>query len=755
MRTPAINPKVIATIPVLLSAGMVTGIVYYYGLWGLYLSPMILGILAGGLADLDNGFTGRLKNILFSMIAFALSSLAVQITFDQPVLLVTTFTSLAFIFTMFGAAGNRYRTIAFATLVVAVYTALSHDNHLKWYVNTGLMLFGALLHSLSSLVVHVLFPHRPVQENMADAYQALAAYLNKKADFFDPDETDFLEQQQIDLAMRNTQVTTAFNACRHSLFYRMKGQHRHPRTTKMLRYFFTAQDIHERISSSHVHYQAFAEQMKYSDLIFRIQRLLRLQAQACQDFAKALRDSKEEFHYSPKLQRATAGAEQSLQHYANEALSTDAIAPYRVQRLLDNIMHVSHQLSHLSTQSEWKEEHSSVRDIKNRLSAPEIGGFKGAWKALQKQASFQSPVFRHAVRMAISVCICSILVYNIPYIRTDFLPIPKVEENIHLGYWILLTAVYVCQPNYSATKKRLIQRILGTVMGVLVGTALPLLNLNLEIRLILVIAMLSLFFLFRTNKHSFSTFFITIQAILGFSIAGYDVTQFFLPRVVDTVVGAFISGMAVYFLWPDWKYLALEKTGAAAIQSNAGYLKAVLDDLQEYSQSDGVAYRHARRVSHDRAAALSSTLSDMSGDPEKYGSRLQDGFLLLKINYSLIGYIAALGAYRNKIHRDEDETVFLHPFFVAGNQVVEIMNHLNTWTPEQFQSALVQLQNALEDLRPSASLPSFEGETDSGMQNQVLWQQLVMITELLQPCYDALNRVEDDTTESKPAVQAV
>ena len=137
IRTPPINPKLIATIPVLLSAGIATGTIYFYGWWGMYLSPLILGILAGGLADLDSGFTGRLKNILFSMITFALSSVAVQITFDEPVFLVSTFTALAFIFTMFGAAGNRYRTISFATLVVAVYTALSQSNHLLWYVDGG------------------------------------------------------------------------------------------------------------------------------------------------------------------------------------------------------------------------------------------------------------------------------------------------------------------------------------------------------------------------------------------------------------------------------------------------------------------------------------------------------------------------------------------------------------------------------------------------------------------------------------------
>lgn len=729
MRTPAINPKIIAALPVMLSTGLVAFAVDYHGAWLSYLSPLILGVIAGGLADLDNGLTGRLKNILFTVIAFSISSLSVQITFNQPILLTSTFTALAFIFTIFGAAGNRYRTIAFATLVVAVYTCLSHQPNSSNYFNTLLLLCGTLLYSASSLLTHVLFPNRPVQDGMANAYQALSHYLNTKADFFDPDEADNLEQQQINLAMKNTQVINAFNTCRNALFYRMRGQHRHPRTTKMLRYYFIAQDIHERISSSHVHYQAFAEQMRHTDLIFRIQRLLRLQAQACADFSASLRQNNDHYQYAPKLQRATLGAEQSLQYYATHPQNSQ-IAPYRVQRLLDNIMHVSLQFSHLG-----KEQALAMNEKEIGLSSPDVRGFKGAWQALKAQTTLQSSVFRHAVRMAIIAFVCCLIVQFMPQLNAQFMP--ESAENIHLGFWVLLTAVFVCQPNYSATKTRLVQRILGTVAGVLVGSSLPLLSITDEIKLLIIVVMTTLFFLFRSNKHSYATFFITIQAIMGLSITGYDVTQFFVPRVIDTVVGALVSGAAVYLLWPDWKYLSLEQTGAQAIHSNGVYLRAIVNELQQYAPKNDLAYRAARRRSHDRAATLSSTLSDMSSEPKKYGDKLQDGFLLLKINYSLISYIAALGAYRDKIHcTDDNETEFLNRFFLVAQQVALLLEHMGIWNSEQFQTALIQLQNDIEQLRPNCDSDSQASES----QNHMLWQQLVMISELLQPCYQALNR---------------
>ena len=129
-----------------------------------------------------------------------------------------------------------------------------------------------------------------------------------------------------------------------------------------------------------------------------------------------------------------------------------------------------------------------------------------------------------------------------------------------------------------------------------------------------------------------------------------------------SVIGCGLSWAAVSFLWPDWHYLKLSQTGAKAIQSDAGYLRSILVQLQHGSVDD-MAYRVARRIGHERAAALSSTLSDMSGEPEKYGNRLQDGFQLLKINYSLLGYISSLGAYRSQMRHDEYNQAFLRSYF--------------------------------------------------------------------------------------------
>ncbi|WP_204321435.1 FUSC family membrane protein, partial [Streptococcus pneumoniae] len=83
---------------------------------------------------------------------------------------------------------------------------------------------------------------------------ALGEYLDTKSCFFDPDELAEIEKKHLKFAMKNANVVTAFNIVRTALFYRIRGQHRHPSTQRMLRYYFAAQDIHERANSTHFDY---------------------------------------------------------------------------------------------------------------------------------------------------------------------------------------------------------------------------------------------------------------------------------------------------------------------------------------------------------------------------------------------------------------------------------------------------------------------------------------------------------------------
>ncbi|SUA25382.1 integral membrane protein [Neisseria gonorrhoeae] len=188
----------------------------------------------------------------------------------------------------------------------------------------------------------------------------------------------------------------------------------------------------------------------------------------------------------------------------------------------------------------------------------------------------------------------------------------------------------------------------------------------------------------RTYKYSFSTFFITIQALTSLSLAGLDVYAAMPVRIIDTIIGASLAWAAVSYLWPDWKYLTLERTAALAVCSSGTYLQKIAERLKTGETGDDIEYRITRRRAHEHTAALSSTLSDMSSEPAKFADSLQPGFTLLKTGYALTGYISALGAYRSEMH-EECSPDFTAQFHLAAEHTAHIFQHLPDMDPTTFR----------------------------------------------------------------------
>lgn len=702
-----LNIQIIAVLPVFIAVNIAALLVYFLNI-SQQSMPLVLGIIAGGLVDLDHRLTGRLKNLCYVLLAFSISSLATQFTLGHSQLFILVMTAITFVFTLLGSIGKRYNTVAFGTLVVALYTSLTYLPSTVWYLNPALILAGTLLYSFTALLVYLFFPNRPVQENISQAFIHLAHYLEAKSSFFDPDDIEALEQKQIQLALENSKLIQSFNNCRSALFYRLKRPNRQLRTQRMLGYYFTLQEIHEKVNSSHFNYQKITQQLKNTDLLFRILRLLELQAQACRQVATSLQQNIA-YQHSPRLEKALQGINQSFEYYQQSRHNTPWLP---IQTLIENLQNVARLLKSLDEQA-----HSGyIAD--HKLHNDNITGFNNIVESLRSQFTFRSGAFRHALRLSIVVFICCCIAEAL---------------QLERGYWILLTAVFVCQPNYWATKIRLKQRIIGTILGVIVGSLLPYIGTTLEAKLGIVVLSSTLFFFFRTNNYSFSTFFITIQVLMSFDIIGFDIYAATGPRIIDTIIGSIIAWLAVSFLWPDWKYLDLNKISVQALKANGQYLLLIISQLQ-FGKVDDLKYRIARRNAHNTANTLYQIVSNMNNEPNKYQSHLSTGFQILKLNYALLSYIAALGAYRTQMPQQAQQSNFLAQFYPTAKKIITALEKL----PDLSLAEFTQLNREIGiQLTPLA-------ETDNPLGDSKLsvpLQQLDMIVQLLPHLYEIVSQL--------------
>lgn len=589
--------------------------------------PLTLGVVAGALADLDDRLTGRLRNLVITLICFFIASASVELLFPCPWFFAIGLTLSTSVFILLGGLGQRYATIAFGALLIAIYTMLGVSLYDQWYQQPVLLLLGAVWYNLLTLAGHLIFPIRPLQDNLARSYEQLAHYLELKSRLFDPDIEDDGQAPLYDLALANGQLVTTLNQTKASLLTRLRGDRGQRGTRRTLHYYFVAQDIHERASSSHIQYADLREKFRYSDVMFRFQRLLSMQSQACQQLSRSIL-LRTPYQHDPRFERAFTHLDAALDRV--QASGTSAEQMKALGFLLNNLRAIDAQLATIESEQALA---TPGNDVNNQLADDSLHGFSDIWLRLSRHFSPESALFRHAVRMSLVLCI-----------GYAFIQITGLNH----GYWILLTSLFVCQPNYNATRHRLALRILGTLVGVAVGLPILYFVPSLEGQLILIVITGVLFFAFRNVQYAHATMFITLLVLLCFNLLG-EGFEVALPRVIDTLIGCAIAWAAVSFIWPDWRFRNLPRVLDQAMNANCRYLDAILEQYHQ-GRDNRLAYRIARRDAYNRDAELASVVSNMSTEPRATAETREIAFRLLCLNHTFTSYIAALGAHRERLN---------------------------------------------------------------------------------------------------------
>ncbi len=634
--------------------------------------PLTLGVVAAALTDLDDRLTGRLRNLVITLICFFIASASVEVLFPWPWLFALGLTVSTIGFILLGGLGQRYATIAFGALLIAIYTMLGVSLYAHWYQQPLLLIAGAVWYNVLTLTGHLIFPIRPLQDNLARSYEQLARFLELKSRLFDPDLDDDNQAPLYELALANGQLVATLNQTKASLLTRLRGDRGQRSTRRTLHYYFVAQDIHERASSSHIQYQALRDQFRYSDVMFRFQRLLSMQSIACQDLAKAIL-LRTPYQHDARFERAFTHLDAAL-----DRVRASGTAPEQMKALgflLNNLRAIDAQLATIESEQTPSQTNSETENV---LADDSLHGFDDMLSRLSRNMSPESALFRHAVRMSVVLCV--------GYAFIQF-------TGLQHGYWILLTSLFVCQPNYNATRHRLALRIIGTLVGVALGLPILWLVPSLEGQLILIVVTGVLFFAFRNVQYAHATMFITLLVLLCFNLLG-EGFEVALPRVVDTLIGCGIAWLAVSFIWPDWKFRNLPRVLERAVDANCRYLDAILEQYHQ-GRDNRLAYRIARRDAHNRDAELASVVSNMSTEPKVTAEMRETAFRLLCLNHTLTSYISALGAHREKLTTAE----ILALLDDAVCYVDDALHHLPA-DEERVQLALRELAARIHHLDP-------------------------------------------------------
>ncbi|MCU4537987.1 TIGR01666 family membrane protein [Acinetobacter bereziniae] len=598
--------------------------------------PLTLGVVAAGLSDIDDRFSVRIMNLIYTYIGFFITAASVSLLFPYPVLFALGLIVSCIGWILLGSLGRRYATISYGCLVVSVYSMLGVHLFEHWYIQPSLLVIGAIWYGLISTISFLLFPVRQVQDKLSQCFSSLGNFLFSKSNLFDVDMTaTSYQDSMISLSMENGQLISIFNDMRTALLTRLKGDRGQRDTRRSLQYYFVAQDIHERADSAHIDYQKLAKMFEHSDVLFRFQRILALQGKACKDLSDSILH-RTTYQHNARFEYAFKNLKQSLNKLRKEE-HYDLIWINSLFALYQNLKSIDAQLQNLETERHIK--YDQNKNVEQQLKDDDLKGWDDIVIRIKQNLTPESVLFRHAIRVSV--------VLFIGYVFVQL-------TNIQYGYWILLTALFVSQPNFNATKRRLRLRIVGTLGGIILGYAILFFVPSIEGQLLLLVISGVLFFDLRSKQYAQATAFITIMALINFNLDGLGF-EAALPRMIDTVIGCALAWFGVSFIFPDWRFRRLPRTIQRSLEAQCNYLADVVTQYHQ-GRNNSLNYRIVRRAAHNTDAEVASLISTLATEPDFDQSQKTLAFEFLCLNHTFLSYIAALGAHREKI---QDQQVLI------------------------------------------------------------------------------------------------
>ena len=592
--------------------------------WQDELMPVLLGVLASAFTETDDNWSGRLKTQLLSLGSFALVVAAVWLALPSPLTLALALALSAFVLTMLGALGDRYRAISFGSLVLFIYTALSaHSNRDQALEVAPFLLGGAAWYGLVSLLWAAAWPRPTVRHRLSQLYALLGEYLRLKAQLLEPVGDADLARRRLELALHNGRVVDGLNATKESLFSRLGSSPPPPWMQEAMRQYLAAQDIHERVSSSHESYALLAQAFCRSDALYRCQRVLSVLGEQALKFARAIRDRSAAQHAGTTA-RAIADMQAALGYLGTSPTQPAAQQPLRALHALgDNLTELA------SVFASAMRKGGTAPDLSLVDHQPQT--LREGWQRVRAQLNLRSALMRHALRLSLALVAAFALMWAI--------------QDPH-GYWILLTVVFTSQPHFAATLSRLTQRAIGTVAGLAMGWALIRLFPGALLQAACMVLAGALFIGKRQTDLRVAAGAITTLVLLSFHQMG--MSQGVIPaRLLDAALGSAISALAAWLVLPNWQARHLPHLAAQALRAQAGYLQEILLQYRDGKQ-DHLAYRVARRNAHNADAALSNAYGAMRKEPRS--TRLNEAACgqFIVLSHMLLNFLSALGAHRGE-----------------------------------------------------------------------------------------------------------
>jgi uncharacterized membrane protein YccC len=219
--------------------------------------------------------------------------------------------------------------------------------------------------------------------------------------------------------------------------------------------------------------------------------------------------------------------------------------------------------------------------------------------------------------------------------------------NIDHGYWIPLTIIIVIQPYYGATRKKGVERIVGTVAGIVLGGLIMMLPLPHEAFVVLLVVVSFFVAYFLRNNYKVGVFFVTIMMVILLQFSQNGSFELMGWRVLSTLIGSMLALIAGYIFWPTWEIQRFPVLIKNAMMQNKDYLVRVLKFYNKELAANENWYKN-RRVAEEANNNAFACVQRMNEEPQNKQTHVEVCFAMIGITVRIAREINSLALLSEK-----------------------------------------------------------------------------------------------------------
>lgn len=586
-----------------------------------------LGALGVTVTDNPGPIQHRRNGMLACSFIIFIVSYVTALATPFPVLLGLNIVIFGFLFSMIGVFGSRASSIGLAALLVMVLSLRQTHIGVDPFTNSLLILAGGLWYTILSLLLYSFRPFKLIKQELGDCIIQTADYLKVRSQFYGEniDYDDIYQKvlkHQIDLQEKQ-------NLIRELLFKSRSIIKETTNTGRTLVVIFVELvDLFEIVTTTYNDYKELHTYFDRTDILKRFKQLIDALVKEINLTGIAIKSDRPAFP-SNSLKNLLKETKIYYRQFVLENRNADNVSGFiSLRHIFDNIEDMVERVHAIQLYTTYK------RKIKKSYSELDYDRFISKqnieFRLFTNNLSLKSNIFRHSVRVSVAALVA--------YLISIFLPLGH-------SYWIMMTTIIILRPNYGLSKKRNVQRVLGTITGAIIGIIILIyIEDKSTLFVLMILFMIATYSTIRRN-YLWGVVLLTPYVLLLFHlISPLPFMHALYDRLLDTGIGSAIAFLASFFLVPSWEKEQINTTMCTAISDNKNYFKIVSNAyLGEVVPVND--YKIKRKNAFVAIANLSNAFTRLLSDPKSKRKNSSLIFEFVVLNHTLASHIATLAYY--------------------------------------------------------------------------------------------------------------